>query len=107
MSWRELLNFLEPLIPFLGVAAILIAVAIVALAITGSMAALELTKYYRRQNRLQEEADRKNELLISERELKNSLQGAVHEAVAPLREDLGRVQAELDRSRQTELPGIA
>lgn len=107
MSWRELLNLLEPLIPFLGVAVVLIAVAIVALAVTGSMAAMEMTKYYRRQNRLQEEAERKDALSITERELKHTLQGAVHEAVAPLREDLGKVKAELGRTRSAGLPDLA
>ncbi|HET6566667.1 MAG TPA: hypothetical protein VFG50_01810 [Rhodothermales bacterium] len=106
MSWRELLHLLEPLIPDLGIAAILTALAVVAFAVTGSMAAVEITRYYRRKNRTFEEAERRESLSVSERELRNTLQGAVVEAVAPLRSDLVEVKAELGRGKQAQVPEV-
>ncbi len=107
MSWRELLEFLEPLIPLLGLSAVLIAVAIVVLAVTGSLAAVEVSKYYRRQNRLLEEAEHRDPLSVTERELRGTLQSAVLEAVAPLREDLVEVKTELSRGIASHLPETA
>lgn len=104
MSWRELLNFIEPLLPFLGIAAIFVALAVLYFAVTGGMAALEIGRYYRRKNALLEEAGRREALAVTETELRKSLQGAVAAAVAPLREDLIEVRAELDRTPRRALP---
>jgi len=99
MNWQQLFDFLEPFIPFFGIVAILIVAAILVFATTGSMAAIEITKYYRRQNRLLDEAEKRQALEVTESSLRNTLQGAVLDAVAPLRNDIVQVKAELNKEK--------
>lgn len=105
MSWRELLDVLEPLIPVIGVAGVLLAIALLVLAVTGSLAAVEVTKYYRRQNRALEEAERKEALSVTEQELRGTLRMAVDEAVAPLRQELGDVRTRLQEPARLPTSG--
>lgn len=95
MPWRELLDMLEPLIPVIGVAGVVLAIALLILAVTGSLAAIEVAKFYRRQNRALEEVERRDALSVTEQELRGTLRTAVAEAVEPLRQELGDVRTQL------------